>query len=169
MSWARGSISMRDRVWYSRGSSAVGSTLTKSPSVSSEVFLYCSYCMGKFCPHTAGSYVESSSSTTFVNGCLASSLCWKILVSSHVSPAAATATKSRTTTGTHLLRGPVHVVAFFSPVLPGEDVRSAASVLVGLSLFSVVGLISPHLLCPTPSWQRRQDIRWPLCSELFFA
>jgi len=48
-------MSMREVVWYSRGSSSVGSTSMKSPSVSSRVFLYCSYWMGKFCPHTAGS------------------------------------------------------------------------------------------------------------------
>lgn len=48
-------------------------------------------------------------STTWVNGCLDS--CWwvKIVVSSQVSPAAATVQAMSTTIGTHFLRGPVQV------------------------------------------------------------
>lgn len=89
----------------------------------------------------------SSISTTAVKGVFASCLWSKMVVSSHVSVPAATATTRSTVIGTHFLRGPVQVVG------SGEGFAEE--------------LMSHHLSCPTPSWQRMHDTVSPLWAELF--
>jgi hypothetical protein len=99
MRFRRGSSAIRDCATTERGSAAVGVRGNASlPPYRvrcwSTVRRYASYCRGKFFPQIEGSSVSSVNSTTRKNGLRASCLRSKMLTSSAVRAAGATAAKT---------------------------------------------------------------------------